>query len=232
MKFIGFLSLLLSVSSLFAQDKLEWLKENKNDSLYREDQFYFGFSFNFLTELPSGVDQSGFSGGLMFGYIRDMPINKRRNLSIGLGLGFNLNTFGQSLQVNSNAGQDIFLPINQDQNYDVNWFTTNLVEVPLELRWRSSDIDKYAFWRVYLGFQVGYVFRFKSTFKSVEEQYTVTDVNALNSFRTSAKLTFGYGAINFFVNMSLIPVFEGEVESTGERVSITPIKAGLVFFFL
>jgi hypothetical protein len=232
MKFIGFLSLLLSVSSLFAQDKLEWLKENKNDSLYREDQFYFGFSFNFLTELPSDVDQSGFSGGLMFGYIRDMPINKRRNLSIGLGLGFNLNTFGQSLQVNSNAGQDIFLPINQDQNYDVNWFTTNLVEVPLELRWRSSDIDKYAFWRVYLGFQVGYVFRFKSTFKSVEKQYTVTDVNALNSFRTSAKLTFGYGAINFFVNISLIPVFEGEVESTGERVSITPIKAGLVFFFL
>jgi hypothetical protein len=219
MKFIGFLLLLLSVSSLFAQDKLEWLKENKNDSLYREDQFYFGFSFNFLTELPLDVDQSGFSGGLMFGYIRDMPINKRRNLSIGLGLGFNLNTFGQSLQVNSKAGQDIFLPINQDRNYDVNRFTTNLVEVPLELRWRSSDIDKY-------------VFRFKSTFESVEEQFTVTDVNALNSIRTSAKLTFGYGAINFFVNMSLIPVFEGEVESTGERVSITPIKAGLVFFFL
>jgi hypothetical protein len=232
MKFIGFLLLLLSVSSLFAQDKLEWLKENKNDSLYREDQFYFGFSFNFLTELPLDVDQSGFSGGLMFGYIRDMPINKRRNLSIGLGLGFNLNTFGQSLQVNSKAGQDIFLPINQDRNYDVNRFTTNLVEVPLELRWRSSDIDKYAFWRVYLGVQVGYVFRFKSTFESVEEQFTVTDVNALNSIRTSAKLTFGYGAINFFVNMSLIPVFEGEVESTGERVSITPIKAGLVFFFL
>jgi hypothetical protein len=232
MKFIGFFFLLFSFSSLLAQDELEWLKENKNDSLYREDQFYFGFSFIFLTELPSDVEQSGFSGGLMFGYIRDMPINKRRNLSIGLGLGFNLNTFGQSLKVNSNAGQDIFLPINPDRVYDVNRFSTNLVEVPLELRWRSSDIDKYAFWRVYFGVHFGYVFRFKSTFESVEEQYTITDVDALNSFRTSAKLTFGYGAINFFVNMSLTPVFEGEIESTGERVSITPIKVGLVFFFL
>jgi len=232
MKFIGLFFLLFSFSLLYAQDELEWLKENKNDSLYREDQFYFGFSFNFLTDLPSDVDQSGFSGGLMFGYIRDMPINKRRNLSIGLGLGFNLNTFGQSLQVNSNAGQDIFLPINQDRSYDVNRFTTNLIEVPLELRWRSSEIDKYAFWRVYIGIQLGYVFHFKSTFESVDKQFTATHIDALNSFRTSAKLTFGYGAINFFVNMSLNPVFEGKIESTGERVGIIPIKVGLVFFFL
>jgi hypothetical protein len=32
--------------------------------------------------------------------------------------------------------------------------------------------------------------------------------------------------------MSLNPVFEGKIEATEERVGITPIKVGLVFFFL
>jgi hypothetical protein len=232
MKIIYFNCLLFLFSSVLAQDKLTWLKENQPDSLYREDQFYVGFSFNFLTELPSQVDQSGFSGGLFFGFIRDMPINKRRNLSLGLGLGFNLNTFGQTLQIRREAGDDRFEPIDPDVNYDSNRFTTNLIEVPFEFRWRSSDIDKLSFWRIYLGVNFGYVLTSKSVFKSPDESYSFRSIDAINDFRTSAKLTFGYGAVNFFADFSLIPVFEGQVSSTGEEVSIRPIKVGLVFFFL
>jgi hypothetical protein len=161
-----------------------------------------------------------------------MPINKRRNLSLGLGLGFNLNTFGQTLQIRREAGDDRFEPIDPDVNYDSNRFTTNLIEVPFEFRWRSSDIDKLSFWRIYLGVNFGYVLTSKSVFKSPDESYSFRSIDAINDFRTSAKLTFGYGAVNFFADFSLIPVFEGQVSSTGEEVSIRPIKVGLVFFFL
>lgn len=232
MKIIYFSFLICFCSTVLAQDQLSWLKENESDSLYREDQFYVGFSFNFLTDLPSKVEQSGFSGGLVFGFIRDMPVNKRGNLSLGLGLGFNLNTFGQTLQIKREGGTDNFEPIDSDLNYDTNRFTTNLIEVPLELRWRSSDIGKLSFWRIYLGLKFGYVLTSKSVYRGPEEHFSFSSINGITEFRTSASFTFGYGAVNFFVDASLNPVFDGVVDSRGEEVSIRPIKVGLVFFFL
>lgn len=232
MKFLFSLLLFLMVSCLYAQDRLSWLKENQPDSLYREDQFYFGFSFNFLSDLPSAVDQSGFSGGLKFGFIRDMPVNKRRNLSIGLGLGLNLNTFGQTLQINREENTDTFEPIDPDVDYDSNRFTTNFIEVPLELRWRSSDIEKLSFWRVYFGINFGYMLTSKSVFNSPETNYSFRSIDGINDFKTSIKLTFGYGAVNFFADYSLIPIFDSQIASTGEAVSIRPIKVGLIFFLL
>ncbi|MBZ9629007.1 PorT family protein [Psychroflexus sp. CAK1W] len=233
MKIVYFFFLLFFCSSVIAQDNLSWLKENDSDSLYREDQFYVGFSFNFLSDLPSKVEQSGFSGGLVFGFIRDMPINERRNLSIGLGLGLNLNTFGQTLLIKEGeGGEDQFVPIDSDRAYDSNRFTTNLIEVPLEFRWRSSDINKLSFWRIYLGFRFGYVLSSKSIFRGPEENFSHKSINSINDFRTNAKLTFGYGAVNFFVDMSLNSVFDASLDSTNVPVGIRPIKAGLVFFFL
>ncbi|MBZ9787390.1 PorT family protein [Psychroflexus sp. CAK57W] len=233
MKIVYFFFLLFFCTSVIAQDNLSWLKENDSDSLYREDQFYVGFSFNFLSDLPSKVEQSGFSGGLVFGFIRDMPINERRNLSIGLGLGLNLNTFGQTLLIKEGeGGEDQFVPIDSDRAYDSNRFTTNLIEVPLEFRWRSSDINKLSFWRIYLGFRFGYVLSSKSIFRGPEENFSHKSINSINDFRTNAKLTFGYGAVNFFVDMSLNSVFDASLDSTNVPVGIRPIKAGLVFFFL
>mgnify|MGYP000055189043 CR=1 FL=1 len=232
-KLIYFCVFVCFVSLANAQDELSWLKNNENDSLYREDQFYFGFSFNFLTELPEAIEQSGFSGGLTFGFIRDMPINKRRNLSIGLGIGFNLNTYGQTLKISETEnGQQTFEPIDPTINYDSNRFTTNLIEVPLEFRWRSSDVGKLSFWRVYFGLKVGYVLSSKSVYKGPDERFDFRPINALNNFKTSATFTFGYGSVNFFVDASLNPVFDAQITSTGEEVTIRPVKVGLVFFFL
>ena len=233
MKITYFSFLLFFCCSIFAQDQLTWLKENKIDSLYREDQFYIGFSFNFLNDLPQDVDQSGFSGGLIFGFIRDMPINKRRNISVGAGLGFNLNTFGQTLQIRNVAEGEEFTVLDSESNFDTNRFTTNLIEIPLELRWRSSDFGKYSFWRVHLGVNFGYVLSSKSVFEGPQESYDFNPIEAINDFRTSLKLTFGYGAVNFLVDASLNPLFDdAQIKSTGEKVTIRPIKVGLVFFLL
>lgn len=228
-----YLSILLCFTyASIAQDNLDWLRENKTDSLYREDQFYAGFGFNFLTELPTEVEQSGFSGGLIFGFIRDMPINKRRNLSLGLGLGFNLNTYGQTLQIKREGEEDVFQPIEGDVNYDSNRFSANLIEIPFQLRWRSSDVDKLSFWRIYLGFKFGYVFTSRSVFKSPEESFNFRNLEDINDFWTFATFTFGYGAVNFTVETSLNPIFDSVEDSRGEEVSLKPIKVGLIFFFL
>ena len=69
------------------------------DSLYREDQFYFGITYNINTSVPSGVSALGISGGLQLGYLRDMPINKQRNIAIGIGAGISIDQYGQNLLI-------------------------------------------------------------------------------------------------------------------------------------
>jgi hypothetical protein len=69
------------------------------DSLYREDQIYVGVTYNALINLPNGVSQNSFSTGFNLGVIRDFPINKRRNVAIGLGLGYSVNLFNQNIKI-------------------------------------------------------------------------------------------------------------------------------------
>lgn len=203
------------------------------DSLYREDQFYLGLTFQLMGDLPEDVSQSGFSGGVHLGFIRDMPINKRRNIAIGAGLGWSLNSYGQELFIGEDAnGQTIFRNLNdQDIVYDTNRFSTQLVEVPLEFRWRTSTPESYKFWRVYTGFRLGYAYYFKSNFKQGENQVIQTDVPEFQRFRLGTTFTFGYNTFNFHVYYSLNPFFK-DAQLNDTQLGITTFKLGLMFYIL
>lgn len=54
------------------------------------------------------VTQKGFPTGFHLGFIRDMPVNERRNLSVGLGLGISSNSYNQNILINSSTGPDNF----------------------------------------------------------------------------------------------------------------------------
>jgi hypothetical protein len=149
-----------------------------SDTKYREDQFYIGITYNLLSDVPDGVKIRGLSGGIQFGFLRDMPINKRRNLAIAVGAGLAFNEYGQLLFIGEAPdGKTIFTVLN-DQNVDFtrNRFSTSTIEAPIEFRWRSSTPDIYKFWRVYVGFKLGYAFWYKSTFKQPGNNVTQTDI--------------------------------------------------------
>ena len=69
------------------------------DALYREDQFYFGFTYNTLTNTPEDFSQTGFSPGFKVGFIRDFPINTKRTFALGLGLGYAFNTYSRRSKI-------------------------------------------------------------------------------------------------------------------------------------
>jgi hypothetical protein len=64
MRIIFSFFMLLSVSSIFSQE-VELTKDTAEVKLilYREDQFYFGFTYNTLQQKPAGVSQDKFSAG-------------------------------------------------------------------------------------------------------------------------------------------------------------------------
>jgi hypothetical protein len=68
----------------------------KIDSLYREDQFYFGFTY-ILYKKNLQVCLKKFSVGLSAGFLRDMPINDDRTIAIASGIGFSYNNYNENL---------------------------------------------------------------------------------------------------------------------------------------
>jgi len=157
MKLRIFLALLLnSFVTVFAQPNTN----TELDSLYREDQIYFGITYNALKNLPNGVSQNSFSTGFHFGVIRDFPINKRRNVAIGLGFGYSFNIFNQNIKISSSTPTTY--TILEGIDYSKNNFSQHLLEVPLEFRWRTSNSETYKFWRIYTGIKFGYAIASKS----------------------------------------------------------------------
>ena len=203
------------------------------DSLYREDQFYIGLTFHLLHDLPEEVTQKGFSGGLHLGFIRDFPLNKRRNIAIGVGAGWSINTYGQELFIGEDLNdRTIFRDLNAlEIDYDTNRFSTQLVELPLEFRWRTSVPESYRFWRIYTGLKLGYIYHFKSNFRQEGNQVVQTDVPELERFRLGTTFTFGYSTFNFHVYYNLNPFFK-DAQLNNTEFGIHTFKVGLMFYLL
>lgn len=228
-------NVVLFAGTMLGQDTIPVVAEDDKvlDSLYREDQFYVGITFNLLWNRPDGISQSGFSGGLHVGYTRDMPINKMRNLAIGLGLGYSVNTYGQNLFIGEEeeTDQTIFSSL-EGIDYDTNRFTTHLIEAPLEFRWRTSVPETHKFWRIYVGLRFGYLYSFNSNFKQTDSDVQQSKIDELNRWRVGTAFTFGWNTFNFHFYYSLNPLFSSEALINEEKVGLNVVKIGLMFYIL
>ena len=75
-------------------------QSNELDDKYLEDQFYLSLHYNSLRNSPSNFNQNKFSSTLSFGFIRDIPLNQRRNFGLGLGFGLALSSINSNLKLN------------------------------------------------------------------------------------------------------------------------------------
>lgn len=216
--------------TLLAQD--EKVVIHDIDSLYREDQFYVGVSFNLLGDKPSNISQSGFSGGLQVGFIRDMPINKARNKAIGVGVGLAIDSFNQNLFIGDGEEGVAYEFITPGINEDINRFSYYSLDFPIEYRWRTSTPTDYSFWRIHAGVRLGYIFSFKSTFEDAGNTIVIRDVPELNAFQYGLTLSFGYGAFNFQAYYGLNTLFNEDAIIGDETVDLQVLRLGVQFFFL
>lgn len=200
------------------------------DSLYREDQIYIGVTYNALINLPTGVSQNSFSTGFHLGVIRDFPINKQRNVAIGLGLGYSINTFNQNIRISTSSPSTY--TILEGVNYTKNNFSKHLLEVPLEFRWRTSNAQTYKFWRVYTGVRIGYLLATKSVYKGEPENETHRDLRGLNTWQYGLTLSVGYNTWNGYVYYGLNPIFDSISSTNAQSIDMNALKIGLIFYLL
>lgn len=203
------------------------------DNKYREDQFYLSVTYNLLGNKPNGVSQSGFSSGYHFGFIRDMPINKKRNLAIGVGLGLSANSYNQTLQISEGDNSFQYTVLNDSEtDYSKNKFTTYLFEFPIEFRWRTSSPTEYDFWRIYTGVKFGYLLYNSSKFNSSEGDIKLSNIDDFNAFQYGLTFSAGYSTISFHLYYGLNEIFNNEALADGKSIDMNSIRIGLMLYIL
>ncbi|MFL9831151.1 porin family protein [Flavobacterium sp. ARAG 55.4] len=226
--------LLLPFFSAFAQEEIQTkpeIQEIKVDSLYREDQFYFGFNYNTLQQKPAGVKQQKFSIGISGGFLRDMPINKTRTKAFATGLGVSYNNYNQNIGITGTAQDAVYTVLDSDLDFDKNNFKQLLIDVPIEFRWRTSTYESYKFWRIYGGMKFSYLAYSKSVLKVNQGKTVITNNADFNKFLYGLYLSAGYNTLNVYAYYGLNPIFKS-AEVDGQKIDMKALSVGVIFYIL
>ena len=202
------------------------------DHKYFEDQFYFSLNYNGLLDQPDGFLINTLSGGLSGGYMRDIPLNKRRNVGFGIGIGYTFGSYRHNLKVSESLGESVFEILPYDA-FDTNKWLIQKIEMPLHFRWRTSTATKYTFWRFYAGMKLGYVISSKSQFNGDSGEFKYYNIEAIEKFQYGISVSAGYGSLNANFYYGLNNMFkEGSNTITGDPINLRQINIGLIFYML
>ncbi|MDT0557779.1 porin family protein [Ichthyenterobacterium sp. W332] len=202
------------------------------DNQYREDQFYFSATYNLLNNKPNDIAQRGFSTGFHLGFIRDFPINKKRTWALGLGLGLSSNSYNNNMLISETINGFQYNTIDETtDSFTKNKFTTYLVEVPFEIRWRSSDAESFKFWRIYSGFKLGYLLHGTSKFRGSLGDIDTSNPN-FERLQYGLTLSVGYSTFNLHLYYGLNPIFDNMATLNNEPLDLSTIKIGLITYIL
>ena len=200
-------------------------------SRYFEDQFYFGVTYNFVRNVPDGLTQRNLSYGLQLGAIKDIPLNSKGTIALGIGLGLGLNTYYSNL-VAFKGSDDITYELSDNvTGFERSKLETHLIEFPLEFRWRNSTLEEYRFWRLYAGIMAAYVIgnRSKSVIDGAKDGFYNSDIN---KFQYGLAINVGYNTFNIHLYYALTDLFKEGVVVDNQSIGFSPLRIGVIFYIL
>ncbi len=191
------------------------------DEKYLEDQIYLNLTYISLINTPPPISQSGFSFGLGGGFIKDLPLNARRNIGLGVGLGYGFNNYYFNVRFDLEEPIEDLEPVN-------NKIMLHVVELPLELRFRTSTAMRYKFWRFYPGVKFSYVFG-ENLSLGRDGDFDVSEVIEYTDFLYGLTFSAGYNKWNIHLYYGLNDLFTNTLQNDFD-FSITDFRIGLIFY--
>jgi hypothetical protein len=222
-RIVYFLFLSLFVSTIYSQKDSLQLGDR-----YADDQIYLSITYAQFSNQPASVSKSSFSYAISTGFLKDFILNKNGNFSFALGIGYGLDFFNHQLKVEEINATTLF---SNATNITSNVFKAHNLELPLEMRWRTSNAKKYDFWRIYTG--IKFLYNLSNTFQFTENNvnFRYKNVSAYRKLQYGLTLSAGYTEFNAYVFYGLTPVFENATIN-GENINTTILKFGLTFYIL
>ena len=225
-----FLVFFITLSS-FAQDVAKDF--DAIDSLYREDQFYLNITYNTLQKRPDGLKQNKLSTGLALGFLRDMPLNKKRTVALAAGIGYSLSIYNHNMGIIDVTNETTYSILDPDNiTFSKNKMSLHTVDLPIEFRWRNSTPDSHKFWRVHLGVKLSYLFYDQYKLESSQGNVGQTNLKDLNDFHYGIYLTTGWNTWNLYAYYGLNPLFKSSAKIEGQSIDMNTANFGLMFYIL
>lgn len=228
MRIFIILSLLFSSVS-FAQvtDSIAQIERTVtvNDDFYREDQIYFGITHSLLQNTPTNFKQNSISTGVMLGFLRDIPLNKQRNISIAPGAGIAFFNLRNNLTYNSIENSYLV-----DYNYDKNFQNLTYLEIPLEIRWRTSNKYSHKFWRIYTGVKFSYLLNNVSKYNGIMGKYELKSNPDYNKSNIGAYVSAGFNTWNIYAYYGFNSLYKQD--KLPDNKGINFFNVGLMFYIL
>ena len=198
-------------------------QENKNLN-YKEDQIYFNFNFDFQLKSIENYQQNGFSRSFNIGLLKDISLNEKGNKALAFGLGYGFSRLVSNLDVAENLNFII-----QSDSALRNRLSYHSIQFPVELRLRTSTLESFAFWRVYLGYRLNY--NFSAKYKPFFGRETELK-NQVSEFSHSLSLSLGFDTWNIRFETGLSPVIKISSNSNNINNNFYVSSIGLVFYLL
>ena len=225
--FFYFYSLTGSSQGLFEYFKLT----ADGDGAEKFDRIIVDFTWTQWMESVPGVDQGVFSFGIGATWMKDIPLGKRSNISLALGLGFDSHNFHHNgtFEFTTNADGSTFTTLasrNGASELDKNKYALNYIDLPFEFRLRTMNKTmekrmKFNF-RFYLGFKAGILVNDHLKISDNVSKRKIFDLPNTLPYRYGPTLRIGFNKIAFVGFYSLTSVFK---ENQG--TSLTPFNIGL-----
>ncbi len=192
---------------------------------YREDQFYISIGLQLLQENIRGFKQNGFSNNFQVGLVRDIPLNSKGSVAMGLGLGYAYNRLFSNLRLQTETKYTSFSVEENEKNLQ----TYSSLVVPLSFRYRTSTADRTDFWRLYGG--IKYKLNFSAKFRSSEGK--AIKYNFIRKNNAAVFLSLGFNTWNLFFEYDLKSIYTSRAQLTsGARIDLHSYQLGLIFYIL
>ena len=198
----------------------------QNDLDFREDQFFFSFSYPFFSNNPSDLIQNKFSYSYSLGFVRDFPINIKRTIALGIGLGFEKSVVYNNYKIYEDENEFVSTIIIDD--YNQNFLSLSSIKIPFEFRWRSADEINHSFWRIYSGIGL----KIPTKIKAMYSANGTEEISFLpkNSPVFDFNIAVGYNTWNIYFSTDLKSFTNEFNKNSNYDIKFT--KIGLVFYVL
>ncbi|BAV94497.1 outer membrane beta-barrel protein [Ichthyobacterium seriolicida] len=228
---ILFAVLFISLGEAKAQD------QDQGQGYYLEDLLFFSFRYNTLLGNPQSIHQKWTSLGYSTGYIRDIPftfISEKRNIGIGIGISITYNNYSSNFKLSMDDKENTQIRIIDSDEY--NSFSLFYVDLPLELRFRTSALGKADYFRFYPGIKASLLLHNDSMTVNgkISHEYN-NHYLIFTNVLFGPTLSMGYGIWNLNVYYSINSIFRKDISSdifNGENLDLKTLNVGLTFYIL
>ena len=145
---------------------------------------------------------------------------------------FSLNIFDNNLQIingeNSLPNSYTFLT---NTNFNKNQLTLHYLDVPIEIRWRTSTPSDHQFWRIYTGIKLSYLVSDSYKFENGDQNNSIQSNPDLNKLVYGTYVAIGWNTWNFYAYYGLNDFFKEElILDSNEK--LRTLNIGLMFYIL